>query len=123
MKFQRNGAFPCGTPEKFNFKKPESWTKWNQRFERFRIASDLKSEEQETQVNTLIYFMGQEADDILASFKLKQSEVDDYETVIKKFTDHFGVRSLTKGFKKKVNRSKVSSMISTNWWNIAITAT
>lgn len=51
-------------PEKFTFK-PEDWLKWIRRFEWFRMASALDKDSQESQVNTLIYSMGEEADDIM----------------------------------------------------------
>ena len=57
-------------PEPFTFSRPEEWIKWSRRFERFRQASGLKDKDDEAQVNTLIYSMGDEADDILRSFGL-----------------------------------------------------
>ena len=60
-------AFQVQQPEKFSFK-PEDWPKWIRRFERFRIASGLEEKSEESQVNTLIYSMGGEADDIVQSF-------------------------------------------------------
>ena len=31
-------------PEKFNFKQPDEWPRWSQRFEQFRVASGLSAE-------------------------------------------------------------------------------
>ena len=56
--------------EKFDFSQPEEWPKWSCRFERFRQASDLTVKEETSQINTLVYAMGDEADDILTSLKL-----------------------------------------------------
>ena len=56
-------------PEKFSFK-PEDWTRWIRRFERFRNATGLDQKSGENQVNTLVYSMGKEADDIMVSFAL-----------------------------------------------------
>ena len=39
-------------PEAFNFNRPEEWTKWIRRFERFRKASGLETKDEEAQVNT-----------------------------------------------------------------------
>lgn len=63
-------AGPCATfniqpPESFDFSKPQEWDKWIRKFERFRLASNLNASSEENQVNTLIYCMGDEADDIL----------------------------------------------------------
>jgi hypothetical protein len=66
-------VFVCWTllfPEPFNFSKPQTWHKWIQRFDRFRSASGLEDKSGVTQVNSLIYSMGPEADDIFASFEL-----------------------------------------------------
>lgn len=67
-------------PEKFDFSRAEQWEKWFKRFERFRLASGLSEKSQEMQINTLIYSMGQEAEDIFASFGLS---ADDSKSGIK----------------------------------------
>ena len=54
--------------EPFTFSKPEEWPKWIRRFERFRDASGLDGKEEKKQISTLIYSMGDEADDTLQSF-------------------------------------------------------
>ena len=43
----------------------------------------------ETQVNTLVYSMGDEADDVMRSFKFDEGEVEDFETVKGKFEAFF----------------------------------
>ena len=48
-------TFRVAAPGPFNFSRPEEWTKWIRRFERFRKASGLDAKEDEAQVNTLIY--------------------------------------------------------------------
>ena len=52
-------------PEPFDFKAPDTWPKWKRRFEQFRVASGLSTADAERQVNTLLYSMGEEADDVL----------------------------------------------------------
>ena len=76
-------------PEPFAFSRPEEWTKWSRRFERFRQASGLKEKDEEAQVNTLIYSMGDEADDIMRSFGLAVEDAKNYSTVLAKFEAHF----------------------------------
>ena len=68
-------SFQVSTPEKLNFK-PEDWERWIRRFERFRIASKLDKENAVAQENTLIYSMGDEADDILAYWLTPYSLLD-----------------------------------------------
>ena len=82
-------SYQMSPPEAFNFKKPEEWPKWIRRFQRFRIASGLMDKSDETQVNTLVYSMGDEADDVMRSFKFDEGEVEDFETVKGKFEAFF----------------------------------
>ena len=44
--------------------------KWSRRFERYRVASGLKSKPEHEQVITLLYAMGDCADDILATLRI-----------------------------------------------------
>ena len=53
--------YPVPPSEKFSFKPDEC-------FERFRKANGLDQKDGESQVNTLIYSMGEEADDIIGSY-------------------------------------------------------
>lgn len=63
-------TFSIRPPEPFDFTKPHEWEKWIQRFERFRQASNLHTTTEENKVNTLVYCMGDEADDVLKGLKL-----------------------------------------------------
>jgi len=56
-------------PEPFNFREPAEFAKWLKRFERFRDASGLSGQPSTTQVNTLLYSMGPESEDLLARCK------------------------------------------------------
>jgi len=55
----------------------------------FRTASGLAGKSEESQVNTLIYSMGDKADDIFQSFKLSEEDLKKYNTVKQKFDSHF----------------------------------
>ena len=76
-------------PEPFPFSKPEEWSRWIRRFERFRIASKLNEEEDNAQLNMLLYCMGDRADEILQSFKYADGERESYDTVKKKLDEYF----------------------------------
>ena len=78
-------AFRVSPPEAFDFSKPDSWPRWIRRFEHFRQASGLETKGQESQVNTLIYTMGDKADDILSSFGLSEDDQKKYSVVKDKF--------------------------------------
>ena len=72
-------------PELFTFSKPEGWPKWIRRFERFRDASGLDGKEEAKQISTLIYPMGDEAEDTLQSFQYTAEEQETYTAVRNKF--------------------------------------
>ena len=82
-------TYQVSPPEPFTFSRPEEWPKWIKRFERFCLASDLHKKDGVSQVNTLIYTMGSEADDILYSFQPPETDSKKYEVVKGKFDSHF----------------------------------
>lgn len=85
-------TFNIQPPEPFDFGKPLEWTKWIRRFERFRQASNLTTNSEESQVNTLIYCMGDEADDVLRGLKLSDADLRNYARVRDGFRDFFVVK-------------------------------
>ncbi|KAG7482509.1 hypothetical protein JOB18_022706 [Solea senegalensis] len=77
-------------PETFNFSYPSEWPKWIRRFERFRIATALDSKPEEYQVNSLLYAMGDAADDVLAVLPLASADYKKkYDTVKTAFEQHY----------------------------------
>ena len=80
------GGYQVQPPEAFNFSRPEEWAR---RFKRFRKASGLAEKDEEAQVNTLVYSMGDEADDILHSFGLSTDDAKKYDVVKARFDGHF----------------------------------
>ena len=85
-------TFQVTPPETFDFSKPVDWPKWLKRFERFSSASGLSEQEEEQQVNTLIYCMGPKADEIFATFGLTADEATHLSTVKDKFLGYFIIR-------------------------------
>ena len=81
-------------PEKFNFSRIEDWPKWIRRFERYRQASELNKKDDTSQINTLIYAMRHQAEDILTSLKLTQDELRKYDTVKVKLDSYFVIRKM-----------------------------
>ena len=49
----------------------------------------MQSKSEESQVNALIYIMGDKADDVLNSFGLTKDQRKVYKTVKEKFDDYF----------------------------------
>ena len=72
----------------FDFKQPDEWCHWKRRFEKFRLASGLLSDDKEQQVYTLLYCMGGGAEDTLASTGISSEDRKKYEAAIANLT-HF----------------------------------
>ncbi|XP_014877529.1 uncharacterized protein LOC106939594 [Poecilia latipinna] len=87
-----SATFSIQPPESFDFTKPQEWAKWIRRFERFRLASNLNSSSEENQVNTLIYCMGDEADDVLRGLALPDADRNTYQGVRDGFQAFFVVK-------------------------------
>ena len=83
-------------PEPFDFKSPDGWLKWKRRFEQYRDASGLSGESDARQVSTLLYCLGEEANDVLASTNISEADKKKFSKVIEKF-DGFS-RSVTTSF-------------------------
>ena len=92
------------TPDNFDFKQPDNWPKWKKRFEQFRVASGLNKEDEPRQVSTLLYCLGEEADDVLSSTNITKEDRDKYDTVIAKFDAFFQVRKNVIFERAKFNR-------------------
>ena len=81
-------ALQFPTPLEFSFVAAE-WPSWLRRFERFRIVSELNSKAEVVQINTLIYSMGDKAEELLDSLKLTEEEYKSYKLVSAKITAFF----------------------------------
>ncbi len=79
-------------PELFDFKSPDSWPKWKRRFKQYRDASGLSGESEPRQVSTLLYCLGEEANDVLASTNITEEEKKVFLTVMEKLDGFFKVR-------------------------------
>ena len=103
---------PVAAPEPFSFTRPDEWPKWIRRFERFRVASGLVKSDEKTQVNSLIYAMGDKADDILSSFRLSAADSEKYASVREKFDSHFVRRRNTIYEREKLRGTTGASVLS-----------
>ena len=79
-------------PETFDFGKTDEWSKWKRRFEQFASASGLDKEEEARRISTLLYCLGEEADDVLGSTNISSEKRKQYDKVVEKFDEHFRVR-------------------------------
>ena len=79
-------------PDPLDFRSPDGWVKWKRRFEQYRIASGLATENDDRQISTLLYCMGEEADAVLLSTIISDADRKKYENVMLKFDEFFKVR-------------------------------
>lgn len=79
---------PFKPPEPFQFSKPNDWPLWKQRFNRYVIAEGIDKKDKSVQMNTLLYAMGRDAENIFSQFQgiNNDSTLDD---VLAKFDAHF----------------------------------
>ena len=59
-------------PQPLDFSRLDEWSRWKRRFEQFRYASGLSQESGQRKVSTLLYCLGQEADDVLCSTNIAE---------------------------------------------------
>ena len=79
-------------PSSFDFKVPEEWPKWKKRFDQFRLASGLAAENDERQISTLLYCMGENAEETLSSMNISVDDRKKYDEVVAQFNAFFQVR-------------------------------
>ena len=78
-------------PLSFDFRNPDEWPRWKRQFEQFRLASGLSAESDDRQVSTLLYCMGENAEDILVSTNISDDDRKKYVSVVRQFDDFFKV--------------------------------
>ncbi len=76
---------PLSVLAAFPFDTPDHWPKWKHHFEQYHIASGLLKESEEHQVNTLLYCLGEEAEDILTSTNIAEDDRKKHDSVLAKF--------------------------------------
>ena len=78
-------------PNTFCFKNIEEWLKWQCRFEQYCMASGLAGREEEQQVSTLLYCLGEDAEDILDATRITTDDKKKYDKVVEAFDNYFKV--------------------------------
>ncbi|TWW58965.1 hypothetical protein D4764_06G0004950 [Takifugu flavidus] len=84
-----DSPFSISPPENFDFSDFPSWPNWIRRFERFRVAAGLDQKGEAYQVNSLVYAMGDKADDILCTLGLSEEDKKKYKPVKEAFDKYF----------------------------------
>ncbi len=85
-------AIQLHPPEPFTFHKPDEWPRWIKRFDQFRLASGLSDASPQRQVSTLLYCLGQDAEDTLQSMNATAEDRASYDSLRAKFDTFFQVR-------------------------------
>jgi len=80
------------SPVSFQFKNTEEWPKWKRHFEQFHLASGLKNQFKDHQVSTLLYCLGEEAEEILDTTQISSENRVKYDKVMEEFDNYFQVR-------------------------------
>ena len=76
----------------FQFKNPDSWSKWKHRFQQYRLVSGLSAQGTDQQVSTpLLYCMGEEAEGVLNSTNITTEERKVFDEVVKAFDGFFQI--------------------------------
>ena len=84
-------SVPIHPPVKFNFHNPDEWLKWRRRFEQFRVAAGMESESEERQISTLLYCLGEEAEDVFTSTNISNNDRKQCDQVLGKMDAFFKV--------------------------------
>ena len=77
-------------PDRFDFTSPDTWPAWVRRFDRFRVASGLCNRPANDQISTMVYAMGDQAEDILNTLHVPGDA--SYEELKQTLDAYFGVR-------------------------------
>ena len=79
-------------PTSFSFTNGEEWPKWKRRFEQYRQASGLVETDEQRQVSTLLYCLGEEAEEVLNTTRISNDNRKKYQKVIEEFDRYFKVK-------------------------------
>ena len=97
-------SFQLQPPAPFNFNQPEEWPRWKSRFEQLRLASGLSAAEDEQQVSTLLYCLGEQAEEVLWSANTSTADRPKHDTLMTKLDSFFKVRKNVIYERAKFNR-------------------
>ena len=76
-----------------DFTEADAWPRWKKRFEQFRVASGLCNEDESRQVSTLLYCLGEGAEEVLqATATSLEKAKKQYREAIETFETYFRVK-------------------------------
>lgn len=74
-------------PSEFSFQPPNDWATWSGRWKQYYELVGLEKETAQTQVATLLYTMGEQANAVLSTFDLPEGSRNQYADVFAKFDE------------------------------------
>ena len=78
-------------PDPFPFKVPDQWQRWRKRFDQYQLSSGLSTESYKRQISTLLYYMGEDAEETLTSNNITEVDHKVYAKVIEMLDEFFEV--------------------------------
>ena len=73
-------------PTSFSFTKNDEWPKWKCQFEQYRQVSRLIEKDEQCQVSTLLYCLGEEAEEVLVTTRISDDNKKKYQKVTENLT-------------------------------------
>ena len=91
-------------PPHLHFNKPSEWPRWRETFLRYRRCSKLDKEQEEIQIDSLIYSMGPKAEGLFKQLSMTEAESTSFETVLDKFDHYFKPHTNVISEREKLNQ-------------------
>jgi hypothetical protein len=85
-----NGVRP---PAAFDFTKPAGWKEWYKRYTRYHSVAKLSKETDQIQIDTLLYVMGETAEEIFIQLTLSDDDKKKYSKVTEALDKYFQPRN------------------------------
>lgn len=79
-------------PHYFDFKDPDSWAHWRCMFQQLYLASSLAAVDDNKQISYLMYCLGEDMEETLASMNISAGDQEKFNTILAKFEKFFNVR-------------------------------
>ena len=79
-------------PISFSFAKSVEWPKWKHQFEQYWQASGLVEKDEQRQVSTLLYCLGEEEEKVLVTTRISDKNKKKYQKIIEEFDKYFKVK-------------------------------
>jgi hypothetical protein len=76
-------------PNNFDFSRPSEWSDWIRRYKRYHTVAKLGKEDDLVQIDTLLYVMGETAENVFDQLSLSDDDRKNYDEVLAAFETYF----------------------------------